>query len=736
MHASLKARVVALAVFSAMLPGLVMLAMTLKARGMVLREAGGELDVLARRNIEQIVSDVYSMADATSSLTQSRLDQAVALAQRTIARAGGLAVGGGEVEWQATDPDTGHRTSVRLPRLRLGNTEVVPVLDPHVQVPLVDSMQESSGVVCSVFQRVNTRGDMLRVATSVVGPDGRRATGILFPAVGKTGVPNPIVAKVLRGETHRATTLLVGKSYHAVYQPLHDSSGAIVGMLGVAFEAKTFEALRHSIAQIRVGKTGYVWVVGGHGEKRGVYLLSKDGERDGESIWDAKDPDGNYVIRDIVAKALAAPPGQVQVTRYPWQNPGERAPRMKVSAFTYFEPWDWVIAAGTYEDDYFDTRARVTRVLNSVLLLSLLCGGGVLVVVVVAASLLGRHIVRPIERLTDVAARIAEGDLQQASAALDSSRLADLLGAELAESRDETLRLAGAFRAMTAALGSLIGQVQRSGIAVTTVATEIRASAVGMESAVMEQAASTNQVTAATRQILATAKELSGTMERVAAGAGRVWELAGSGRAGVHGMEETMGGLLGATEMISGKLGAISERAAGISTIVTTIAKVADQTNLLSLNASIEAEKAGEYGRGFAVVAREIRRLADQTAVATLDIEKMVKDMHLAVSSGVMEMDKFIEQVRRGAGEVSRIGGQLGEVIEGVEALGPQFGAVQEGMESQHAGAEQISESVAKLQETADRTKDSLGEFGRATEQLADAVSGLRAEVARFTLVG
>ena len=211
-------------------------------------------------------------------------------------------------------------------------------------------------------------------------------------------------------------------------------------------------------------------------------------------------------------------------------------------------------------------------------------------------------------------------------------------------------------------------------------------------------------------------------------------ELAGESREGLRGMEETMGGLLAATGMISGKLGAISERAAGIGSIVTTIGKVADQTNLLSLNASIEAEKAGEYGRGFAVVAREIRRLADQTAVATLDIERMVKDMHSAVSSGVMEMDKFIEQVRRGAGEVSKIGGQMGEVIERVEGLGPRFGEVREGMESQHAGAEQINEALVQLTETAGRTKESLQEFGRATEQLSQAVSGLRAEVARFSV--
>src|SRR6266699_6172202 len=113
-------------------------------------------------------------------------------------------------------------------------------------------------------------------------------------------------------------------------------------------------------------------------------------------------------------------------------------------------------------------------------------------------------------------------------------------------------------------------------------------------------------------------------------------------------------GRIGFTSHERELLTAIQERAHDITTVVTTITKVADQTNLLSLNAAIEAEKAGEYGLGFAVVATEIRRLADQTAVATFDIEQMVKEILSAVSAGVMGMDKFSEEVRRGMQDVQQ----------------------------------------------------------------------------------
>ena len=106
---------------------------------------------------------------------------------------------------------------------------------------------------------------------------------------------------------------------------------------------------------------------------------------------------------------------------------------------------------------------------------------------------------------------------------------------------------------------------------------------------------------------------------------------------------------------------------------MVTITKVADQTSLLSLNAAIEAEKAGEYGAGFAVVAREIRRLANQTAVATLEIEQIVKDMQSAVSIGVMEMDKFNKSVGDSADRVSKIGDQVAKVIQQVQSLPPRW---------------------------------------------------------------
>lgn len=323
-----------------------------------------------------------------------------------------------------------------------------------------------------------------------------------------------------------------------------------------------------------------------------------------------------------------------------------------------------------------------------------------------------------IEKVVGVAERISTGDLTTQ--------------VQPTEDKDEIGKLFAAFRTMSENLNSLIHQVQKSGIQITTSATQIAASGKELEATVTEQLASTNEVAATARQIAATSTQLVRTMDQVSKTSHTTAYAAGESQQDLMFMEKTMLKLADATTTICAKLGIISEKANNINSIITTITKVADQTNLLSLNAAIEAEKAGEYGMGFAVVAREIRRLADQTAVATLDIEGMVTQMQSAVSTGVMEMDKFTKEVEQGVEDVRNISTKLESIISQVQAVTPRFEEVSEGMEAQSQGAEQISEAMVQLSEASSQTAISLREINSAIAQLNDAAHGLRQEISRF----
>nr|WP_281172789.1 methyl-accepting chemotaxis protein [Nevskia soli] len=289
---------------------------------------------------------------------------------------------------------------------------------------------------------------------------------------------------------------------------------------------------------------------------------------------------------------------------------------------------------------------------------------------------------------------------------------------------------------MVEGLSALVGQVQKSGIQVNSSLTQIAATAREQQATASEIAATTTEIGATSREISATSKELVRTMQEVSGVAEHSAVLAGQGQSSLARMEDTMHNVMAAATSINDKLGVLNEKAGNINQVVTTITKVADQTNLLSLNAAIEAEKAGEYGRGFSVVATEIRRLADQTAVATYDIEQTVKEIQSAVTAGVMGMDKFSDQVHRGMQEVQQAGGQLSQIIRQVQDLAPRFELVNEGMQAQATGAEQISEALSQLSEAAQQTVDSLRQSTEAIDGLNQVSTALRNGISRFRLEG
>jgi methyl-accepting chemotaxis protein WspA len=344
-----------------------------------------------------------------------------------------------------------------------------------------------------------------------------------------------------------------------------------------------------------------------------------------------------------------------------------------------------------------------------------------LLVAVLAAGLCGlllmRAIMAPMNRIVKILEIMRTGDL--------SSRLN-------LERKDEFGAVETGFNDMMTELTSLVSQAQRSSVQVTTSVTEIAATSKQQQATATETAATTTEIGATSREIAATSRDLVRTMTEVSTAADQASVAAGSGQQGLARMEETMHSVMGAADLVNAKLAILNEKAGNINQVVVTIVKVADQTNLLSLNAAIEAEKAGEYGRGFAVVATEVRRLADQTAVATYDIEQMVREIQSAVSAGVMGMDKFSEEVRRGMSEVQQVGEQLSQIIHQVQALAPRVLMVNEGMQAQATGAEQINHALVQLGDASSQTVESLRQASFAIDELSQVAVGLRSGVSRF----
>ncbi|WP_373991216.1 methyl-accepting chemotaxis protein [Duganella sp. BuS-21] len=424
-------------------------------------------------------------------------------------------------------------------------------------------------------------------------------------------------------------------------------------------------------------------------------------------------------------------------------------------------------------------RSKTSSDLSQSMMLLLVLGGGVCTVLaIVIGTVLSGALAGPLMRLSAVVERIASGDqnarvevdsrdeLGQVSAAFNQmaqsiqdnqakelastndlrAKVDSLLGVvskaaagdltgKITVSGDDAIgQLAGGLDRMFENLRALLNNVQKAGIQVTTSATEIAASAKQQEATGMEQAQTSVEILSTTKEISANISQLVKTMEDATSVADYTTHATADAQNNLQRMDGTMQNMVTATDSINAKLAALSEKASNINSVLITITKVADQTNILSLNAAIEAEKAGEAGRGFSVVATEIRRLADQTSVSTWDIEQMLKEMQSAVSASVMGMDKFSEEIRRSVGEVRQVTNQLSGVMDQVQKLAPQFDMVLQGMQSQAVGASQITETMMQLNDATQQTVESLKSTSEAVHQLQYAAGGLQSSVATFSV--
>ena len=252
---------------------------------------------------------------------------------------------------------------------------------------------------------------MLRIATADDIQIGNRAVGTFMSTVNPDGKPNPIIAAALRGEEYMKITPSSQKMDITAYDPLYDAKGEIIGMLRLGLKNDDITALRNAIMQLDIGESGYVFVLGGKGKNRGRYIISKNGLRDGENLWNSTDAEGRLFVQSIVRKALGCKPGQFETERYPWQNPGEASPRMKIARISYYAPWDWVIGASAYEEEINQSAEIISQGYKSMARVFGFMAVGVALMGVMGTWLFARRMSHTLGIITQAATKLTRHDL-------------------------------------------------------------------------------------------------------------------------------------------------------------------------------------------------------------------------------------------------------------------------------------------------------------------------------------
>lgn len=403
----LQSKLLVIGCLMVLVPQIVVAIVTLVQNGVVLHNTVKETTNMVYSDLDHLVGSIYGMVKSHQDANEIQIKNSLNVARDVVSRSGGFSFDGATAKWEAVNQFSKVSAVVELPRMTVGGGWLGQIANAKANVMVVDKVRELVSVTCTVFQRMNENGDMLRVATNVIKKDGNRAIGTFIPSTEPDGKPNPVVSAVMRGETFVGKAFVVDRMYITAYEPIRDAGNRIVGMLYVGIPMESVQSLRQSIMNVVVGKTGYVWVL----DSQGNYVISRKGERDGENIMKSTDEKGTLFIQDMIQKAKALKPGEVAQHSYMWKDPGEAEARMKTVKLVYFEPWDWVIGAGAADEELFDAISKIKAASISAIVLLFVIFLASLGAAVWVWTLIAKQISNPILQLIDATERMSLGDL-------------------------------------------------------------------------------------------------------------------------------------------------------------------------------------------------------------------------------------------------------------------------------------------------------------------------------------
>jgi methyl-accepting chemotaxis protein len=685
-----------------------------------------------RTDVERMVHSAALVCQTAHEGLKRQLISALSIAEHLVVASGGVALAKEEVGWEAVDQVTRAKAQVRLPKLLLGSTWLGQNRAAAVRTDYVDDVRDLTGTSVTLFQRMNESGDMLRVATNVVNAAGARAIGTFIPAKGTDGAPNPVIGAVLRKEKYFGRALVVDAWYVTGYAPIFDSEKKIVGMVFVGVRQDSIGFLRDELQSTAVGKSGHLFALVGSGEQRGQYALPPRGTPVGQKMWDERDAKGDTPFRTLIQTSLAASRGQVVHQVYPPRESKEAGGSVRLAAVTYFEPWDWVVGVDAPESDFLDSVSFLTALARELSTWSMIGGAIVLLLAVVIAVPMARRIAGRLTGLARVADSVSQGDLRATFAdagadevALVSASLERIVDAQQAEvslaqalakgdwsvevaPRSSLDELSRALGTMIQSVNAALEQSQRAADQVTAGATEISDASHSLSEGATEQAASVAEITGSMNRITSQA---SGSAQSAA----KASELTAHARESAQRGKGDLGQTVEAME-------AIATSGRQMAKVVKLIDDIAFQVQLLSLNAAVEAARAGRHGKGFAVVAEEVRNLAGRCARAAQETTALIDD-------SVKRSEHGLALAHRTAESFSSIESEVHEASELVRAIA-------QGSQEQADGIAQLTRSLSQVDEVTQRNSATAEETASSSKELAAAALDLQRTLHRFRLRG
>ncbi|WP_421523279.1 methyl-accepting chemotaxis protein [Pseudomonas yamanorum] len=542
----------------------------------------------------------------------------------------------------------------------------------------VDEFKQMSGGVATVF--VRSGEDFIRVSTSLTKQDGSRAIGTALDH------QHPAYQRLLGGQGYVGRAVLFDRSYMTQYSPVRDASGKVIAVLFVGFDYTDAQnAQFDNLKRFRIGQTG------------SLALL------DEQKHW-LVPPAGVHALDQSIPVMLdlAAKPGKGRF----WSDKNEDFYSVAVP----FEggPWSVVASMPKAEIRAVTWSVGIRLAIGSLLAMLLAVG---------AAVWLLRSKLQPLGDLVRQAEALGAGDL---SARLNVS------------SHDEIGQLARSFNQMGEALSTMVSHIRKAAEDVNSRAQALSGLSGGAYEGMEQQSGEITSMAGAVEEFSATSLNIAdnmGNTERLAQDNAQQTKIGRTSMQEASSSLEHIATALNSTATVINTLGQRSQEIGGIVGVITAIA---EQTNLLALNAAIEAARAGEQGRGFAVVADEVRNLASRTRQATDEISGMIQSIQQETGNAISTMEQGNVLMQEGLARNADVASALARIDEQSRSAGQQFAAITTATQEQSSTATLLSSNLQSIALANSEQREVVSNLAITAKELETLAAGLRHEVDRF----
>lgn len=565
-----------------------------------------------------------------------------------------------------------------------------------------DQFTRMTGGTATVFIRYGD--DFLRVSTSLKKENGDRAFGTLL------GKGHPGYQKLINGETYAGPAALFGRNYMTKYVPFKDATGKVVGILYIGFDyTEGLKSLEQEINTLSFGDTG-----------RATVINLKEGKDFGRVVIDSKNK-GKLFSEIGLANAekhLELMKKQDTGTFFTLQTVNG-VPKENIMSFRHAEKWNWVLLTGGPVNE-FTVVANSVR--NSLIIISLICA----IILVVLIAFITQRILSPLKRVGQDLQELGNGNL--------STHLFESGQDSQVHSRNEIAILFEHGRNTIKQLRSMQMEVRSSMELLASSSQKVQKTASQASKGMTKQQVETDLVATAMNQMVIAVEDVSKNITETTNETHKADEETRAGTQVVNNVATDMQALAKVIGHASSVMQEVEKESVNIGSVLDVIRSIAEQTNLLALNAAIEAARAGEQGRGFAVVADEVRTLATRTQDATSEIEGMIEQLQKLSKTASVEVISGRDQAAGNAEKAIEASKGLMKVTESVSLINSMSINIASSITEQSAVAVSVNENISNIRHVSNETAEGVKEMMATTQTLAEVLEKLKVSVDRFSL--